>query len=275
MSRRFDTMIIRAEQLKALADDVRRRFEGEMLVHLRGFSPRHCRVIGDDGVREVIRLGLERAGNYRFTKRGPVRYFIELMFNLGSGFDTDPQFPWAAEALHDMSVTDEIDRAEILFDLATLYFRNTAGENNRYAVEAFRRIRISLLEAPRRAGAHEEELISLLRTLYPEKFGYVGETVYRNAIPGAFQMSEEYSCGGPEGRFLFVLASFAIGHQFAADPLFPWIRSTLSDPRVADPEQRVRRLRSKMQTYVDAVLEHLENQLPGVMPDAPDADGDS
>jgi hypothetical protein len=268
-------MIIRTEQLKTLANDVRQRFEGEMLVHLRGFSPRHCRVIGDDGVREVIRLGLERAGNYRFSKRGPVRYFIELMFNLGSGFDTDPQFPWAADALHDMSVTDEIDRAEILFDLAALYFRNTAGENNRYAVEALRRFRISLLDAPRRAGANEEELISLLRTLYPEKFEYVGEAVYRNAISSAFQMSEAYSCGGHEGKFLFVLASFATGHQFATDPLFPWIRSTLTDPRIVDPEQRVRRLKSKMQTYLDSVLEHVGNQLPGVMPDARDADGDS
>ncbi len=133
-------MIIRAEQLNVLAEDTLRRFEGEMLEHLRAFSPRHCSVIGDDGVREVIRLGLERAGNYRLTKRGPVRYFIELMFNLGSFFDTDLQFPWAAEALNDMSVTDEMDRAEILFDLATLYFRNTAGENNRYAVEALRRV---------------------------------------------------------------------------------------------------------------------------------------
>jgi hypothetical protein len=247
-------MRIRSEQMEVLASDVQRRFEEDMLVHLRGFAPRHCQVIGDNAVREVIRLGMQRAGRYRYTKRGPVRYFIELMFNLGSSFDTDPQFPWAAEALNDTSVTDEIDRAEILFDVAAEFFRITAGEKNAYAIEALRRVQTQLAEPLPRGADQEDALISRLHRTYPEKFEYVGEAVYRSLIPRGLQMSEVYSCGCPEGRAVFVGAMFAMGHEFAADPLLPWIRATLTDTRIAAPEQRVRRLRSRMKTYLDAVL---------------------
>jgi len=53
---------------------------------------------------------------------------------------------------------------------------------------------------------------------------------------------------------------FAMGHGFATDPLFPWIRTTLNDPLIHDPAQRVRRLVSKIKTYLDAVLKHLGSE---------------
>jgi hypothetical protein len=250
-------MRIRSEQIRVLADDVRRRFEEEMLVHLRGFAPRHCQVIGDNAVRQVIRLGMERAGAWGFTKRGPVRYYIELMFNLGSYFDSDPQFPWVAAVLTTPGVTDEIDRAEILFDAAAEYIRITAGEQNAYAIEALRRVRTQLRDPLPPDAEQVDALILLLRKTYPEKFEYIGEAIYRKLIPQGFEFCEECGCGGPEGRVVFVGAMFGMGHRFAIDPLLPWIQATLTDPRLADREQRVRRLRSRMQTYLDAVLAHI------------------
>lgn len=250
-------MRIRSEQISVLADDVRRRFIEEMLVHLRGFAPRHCQVIGDNAVREVIRLGMERAGARGFTKRGPVRYYIELMFNLGSYFDTDPQFPWVAAALATPGVTDEIDRAEILFDAAAEYIRVTAGEQNVYAIEALRRVQTKIGEPLPPDADQVDALIPLLRKMYPEKFEYVGEVIFRKLIPQGFEFCEECGCGGPEGRVMFVCAMFSMGHRFAVDPLLPWIQNTLKDPRIIDREQRVRRLRSRMQTYLDTVLAHV------------------
>ena len=44
-------------------------------------------------MRREIRFGLERAGSYGFTIRGPVRFYIELMVRLGCDFDTDPPYP--------------------------------------------------------------------------------------------------------------------------------------------------------------------------------------
>jgi len=99
-------VIIRKAQLEPAAKAAAAAFEQEMVNHLFSFSPKHCEVIKEPGVREVIRLGLQRAEAFGFTFRGPVRLFIELMFMFGSEFATDPQHPWAAAALQDKTVPD-------------------------------------------------------------------------------------------------------------------------------------------------------------------------
>jgi hypothetical protein len=48
-----------------------------------------------------VRRGVARAVELGFTKRGPIRLFLELEWLFGTGFDTDPQIPWAGEVLSD------------------------------------------------------------------------------------------------------------------------------------------------------------------------------
>ena len=72
-----------------------RRFEDEMVVHSKDFSPLLCEIIGEDQLRVAVRQAMARAAGYGFTYRGPIRLFIEMMFLCGSAFDTDPQYPAA------------------------------------------------------------------------------------------------------------------------------------------------------------------------------------
>ena len=254
-------MRIRQDQMDAFAADGLSRFENDMLLHLRGFAPRHCEVIGEQATREVIRLGFERALKYQLIRRGAVRFYIEMMFMLGSAFDTDPQLPWAGETLNDMSVPYDIDRAEILFDRTAEYFQATAGENNVFAMESVRRLkRIGLEDCPPPGTDFTDNVISRLRSTYPQKFDYVGEAVCRYLILRGFKLAGQHSCGVHEGGFVFVAAMFAMGHGFATDPLFPWVRATLTDPLLHDPAQRVRRLVLKMKTYLEAVLKYLDSE---------------
>lgn len=44
--------------------------------------------------------------------------YTVLMFLLGSGFDTDEQFPWAAAVLEHGSIPDGAQRADRLYDEA-------------------------------------------------------------------------------------------------------------------------------------------------------------
>ena len=98
---------VRAAQLKVFEEDARRRFENEMVLHSRKFSPRLCEVIGEDQLRVVARQAIRRAAAYEFTYRGPIRLFLELMFLFGSDFDTAPQYPALAKALVDsQSIVD-------------------------------------------------------------------------------------------------------------------------------------------------------------------------
>src|SRR5271156_5932319 len=91
--------MIRQEQTEAFRQHHLHKFEDEMVEHLKKFSAQQCKKAGEPGVRQVIRLGLENAGKYGLTNRGPVRFYIELMFMFGSYFDSDPQYPWARAAL--------------------------------------------------------------------------------------------------------------------------------------------------------------------------------
>ena len=89
---------IRQEQAEAFRQNALQKFEDEMVEHLQGFASGHWMVIGEKTGRLVIQLGLKNAGQYGFTNRGPVRFYIELMFMFGSYFDTDPQYPWANQS---------------------------------------------------------------------------------------------------------------------------------------------------------------------------------
>ena len=68
----------------------------------------------DDTVGRLIRTGLANAGGYGIASdRGFVLYLV-LMFMAGSGFDRDPQFPWATKVLTGTSIGDESQKIDRL-----------------------------------------------------------------------------------------------------------------------------------------------------------------
>src|SRR6266540_2596886 len=111
-------LIIRPTQLNSFEEAALRHFEDEMVPHLAKFAPKHCQVIGEQAVRQAIRLGIGRARKFGLTNRGPVRFYIELMFMFGCDFDNDPQLDWANEVLNDTTLLDQMAKAERLYDRA-------------------------------------------------------------------------------------------------------------------------------------------------------------
>src|SRR5262245_7401254 len=87
-------------------------FEDFMVTHLSDFSPLHSRSLGEPSIRSLINLGIERAKKHGFTRRGPVKFYIEAIILLGIDFDTDPQYPQAGNILRDKSITDQTQRAD-------------------------------------------------------------------------------------------------------------------------------------------------------------------
>lgn len=81
---------------------------------------------------------MTRAKAYGFTNRGSIRLFIEMIFLFGSGFDTDPQYPWAATILADSS--EQMYRAERLYEKIIDYQEKVSGANAVNTIEALRRV---------------------------------------------------------------------------------------------------------------------------------------
>jgi hypothetical protein len=251
-------VIIRREQQKALEQFVLRNFEDEMIQHIKQFAPKHSEIIGEDGLRQVVRMGIERAKVYGLTNRGPVRFYIEMMFMLGSDFDTDPQYPWAGEILKDPVNADQMGRADHLYDKTRDYLAKVAGPKNKYALYALKNVRSVLAQGPFEPGPRlDEDLLSRLKSIYPEKCGYLGDRVLRTLIAHGAEKARALSLNTDQGIILFAGLMFALGHGFATDPQFPWISGTINNPAIESPEKRVERLREKSLTYLDNVLVYL------------------
>jgi hypothetical protein len=248
-------LTIRKSQMEAFDRSSRARLEDDMVSHLGSFAPRHSQALGEAGVRRVIRSGMERSAAHGLTLRGPVRFYIELMFMLGSRFDTDPQLPWAAEALGEPGVLPEMERADLLHSHTLRYARAVAGPGSAHAREALVRLAQEKLEdLPPDDRMFEEYSLSRMREIYPQKWEYVGEATLRRLARSARDLAGRHGVTDGLGIATFVGLMFALGHGFADDPQFPWIESTLKNPTISDPRIRAERLLARAQTYVKQVL---------------------
>ncbi len=248
-------LVVRQGQMAVFARAAIENFEREMREHLKTFTPKHCEVLGDDGVRRVVQLGRGRAGAYGFANRGPVRLYIELMFMFGSDFDTDPQYPWTAQILAANNGVDQMTRADRLYEKTLDYLEKVAGPDNEYAKAALRRVKEQRLDAVRASpGSLETEALSRMKQNYPEKCQYVGDAALRALIPRGIESAKQHGVATDKGSILFIALAFVLGHGFASDPQFPWIESTLKNDHITDADRRIERLYSKAMTYLDHVL---------------------
>lgn len=253
-------LVIRDKQIKALEDAAARNFENELVQHIKEFAPKHSEVIQDKGVRGVVRLGIERAETYGFTKRGPTRFYVELMFMFGSDFDTDFQLPWAEEILTNDIIKNEMERSDFLHEKMLEYLKQVARDKNEeYSLKALRRLKKARMEDYRVAGGDfDKQAIVGLRDIYPQKCEYLGVELLQTLVKRAKVLAKEHSITSEKGKALFVALIFVLGHGFANDSLFPWVKTTLEDESIVGPNERAERLERKMKIYLDRALEYLE-----------------
>jgi hypothetical protein len=253
-------LTIRQQQVEIFRQQYLQRFEDEMLVHLKTFSPRHSKVAGDEAVRRVIRLGIKNAENYGLTNRGSVRFYIELMFMFGSYFDTDPQYPWAASILNKPSAIDQSIRADGLYYATNQYLAHVSGPNHTHLFQAMRRLQQARIEDFVVPGKSlEEGVLQGLHAIYPEKCDYVGESALKHVMRNGLDIAQTYSFTTDKGKVLMTALAFAVGHGFPKDPLCSWIGKRLEDTRRTDPAKLVDDLHSKALLYLDHILGKKEN----------------
>jgi hypothetical protein len=248
---------IRSEQMKVFEQASSRSFEDLMVQHIKEFAPKHVEAIGDQVVHQIVVSGIERAREYGFTTRGPVRFYIELMFMLGSDFDTDLQLPWAAETLKKSDQTPQHIKADELYDKAMDYVDKVIGSNYEFEIEALRRgLQIRLEDVPVSSrSSFRDEALTHLRRLYPQKCEYMGETRLRLLIQRGLELAQRKKISNDKMAAIFIGLMFTFGHGCFTDPQFPWIASTLND----DQEKQVVRLYARLMNYLNFGLKNLEN----------------
>ncbi len=244
---------IRKEQMVTFEQDALRRFEDEMVLHSKEFSPELCEIIGDEQLRVALRQAMARAARYGFTYRGPIRLFIEMMFLCGSAFDTDPQYPALGEVLR--SSDEQMHRAEQIHEGFLDYLERVSGpgaENVRKALRdllIFARRPLTLSRNDFVAGILQE-----MAGIFPQKAAYVGDEALTALIHEGVAEARKYGFATVRAEAMVVVLMFAFGHGCTYDPLYPWISRTLRDPRIIDSAARAGRLEKKALTWLEHVV---------------------
>jgi hypothetical protein len=238
-------MIIRAEQLVAFEKGMVRNFENRMIEHIQSFSPPHCRILNREQLREVVQLGMVRAKEHGFESQAHIQRYIEIMIQIGSHFDADPQLPWAAKILRDDALVDADLRLGRLDYDTTSYLLVVAGPHNELRDQALRRAKAN--PPPYGFWGRSPELEAKseqwLKSTYPEKCEFLGAGGVRALIGAGEARAARFAIISDSGVELLIALMFFLGSSFDEDPQTPWAAPILRDSDV--PEQdRVTRLQA-------------------------------
>jgi len=95
-------LVMRDQQMQALARSVLPQW---ITKHLKQFFPRECAALGETGLAERVREGIERAKSHGFENRVHISQYLDLMFTFGPDFDRDAALDWPGPILADRTVS--------------------------------------------------------------------------------------------------------------------------------------------------------------------------
>jgi len=249
-------LTIRDEQMKRFEEVALDTYVQKLIAHCRAFSPHLAKTLHDEELDHAIRVGIEDADSHGLRLRGPVRFYIDMMILLGSGFATDPQYPWVSEVLDERDDLAEMQRSDLLHERTVAYLRRVDGEDNRQTLDALQRLRALV-----RAGLGfttdglERELLGLMWQVHPHKTEATGDQALRTLIgQGVALARDKYGFRRPRSFGLMPTLMFAFGHEVDRDPLLPWIARTLDVIDPTDPDSTAERLERRAMVWLDGVL---------------------
>lgn len=211
---------INQKQLKTLEPYALDNYVSELVLHCDECYPHLKKTMGESKLRQTLKEGIEQAEHSGFTQRGPVQFYIDMMIAFGSGFETDPQYPWIRKVLADNKQLPQIEQSTKLYRLTTDYFERILGPQSQYFFEAAQKIQqLNVDDLHVYKTGFTSYMLKLLQSCYPQKF----ETSGTQALTALIELGEQkahQSYGFDQARpaGLIVLLMYLLGHQFDHDP---------------------------------------------------------
>lgn len=103
---------IRPEQMEAFRAAMLSNLEQRIVAHVRETWPEECRELGDGAVRTMVAEGMARARTYGLEAEIDVAAFVDFLFLLGPGFDTENPVAHAALTSPELPAGSKIDCIE-------------------------------------------------------------------------------------------------------------------------------------------------------------------
>jgi hypothetical protein len=255
-------LIVRQAQMKALEQASLDAWLIQLAQHCRDFSPYLSKTLRDAELHAALLEGVQDAEREGFTQRGPVRLYIDTMMILGTGFASDPQYPWISQLLSAQRDESEMDRAMVLHSKLAEYLTFVDGESNVHTLRA-----LGQLDGLLREGVSfpfeglEGEILRLMWRMHPRKAARSGEAALAQLISEATSRGRrQYGFQQPRSLALMAVLAFSFGWKFDTDPFLPWISRSLARGAVADPEAVAHVLERRSTTWLSAVLRNAEGR---------------
>jgi hypothetical protein len=252
-------MIIRQASLDAFKQMAIAAFEDEMVEHCQAFSPAICRPLGKEPLRLAIQMGLEQANARGFTRRGSSQFYLECMLLFGSGFTTDPQYPWIAEVLARNDFEEELHKSEALYETVKRHLDEVAGTDNRYVRGCLRRLlRMVEGELPVQQETFAYDMARIFDELHPEKTEAAGPVAIEALLQHAAERARyEYGFTGTRSVGLLAILMWFSGYRCDEDPFHPWIREALTTPPSKNTEAVGATLEKRAVVFFETFLQEL------------------
>lgn len=238
-------------------------FVHDCIAKLKIQDPFHTQSAGDAAVEATVRLGLARGRKYGITATSSVTLYIQIMILLGSYFDVDPMYPWAAERLnHPQEGDTQTDTMNRLRDDMLDTVRRTSGENGEISLAVLSRVDKFLSQETPKVIATPEMVKEHIAKLCPERVTCMGSEALDHVITNVMAEAELARVAGLQAVVAMALLSVIYGFRVFDDPFYGWARDVLTKARIHNtPDRLVLRVGqtffAKTKTYI---TERLENE---------------
>ena len=95
---------IRNEQLEAFRAALEVELADRAVAYVRRQHAARCAALEEAAIRASIDTALHKRATYRFESEETLFAYLDLMYLLGFGFDTDPRCAWVLDTLTDFQL---------------------------------------------------------------------------------------------------------------------------------------------------------------------------
>jgi hypothetical protein len=244
-------LVIRKEQMAVFSKLAFSQFEQRMVDHILRFFPRQCEFMGERQVRQAVQFAIQRAQSRGYQSCRGMCLYLSVAFLLGSFFDEDPQYPWAAYAPGIRGMAELDARISGVYDKAMEYFDAVHGEENQHLTRALLRIRVAdPAELPQLSADDSATKINSFLAGYFALKAARQPNAADALLAHAAAVAAKYNLTEAGDTAVLLLHSFMLGSGFERDPQFPWIAELLA----SSSGQRGRLIFERSVEFLNAVI---------------------
>ena len=230
------------------------QYVDSLIEYFKEKDPFHAQAIGDQGMREVIQLGINNTAHYGLNQKSTVKVYIHTMLYLGSYFDTDPLLPWARQILIDKELGDQLNKTDALRNRLLDYLKAACGKKGEHLQNFMYACQKQLSDSQPQVS--EAFIRYFIQTQYPQKYQLVGEAFLGKLIGNTHYICQSYGLYEKTSLLYLCCLRLVYGTKITEDPLFPWLAAVLN--KEYDKHQKDKVFAKVVKQFFNQVIDYVE-----------------